>query len=143
MPRTCPELIRSSHVVVDLYAAGAGRACTVDLVVLVSGKASEVVPSTAVRTKTTCQLCDFSPDENLEHCRKRNKTHPTEEKLGCDWAVDGMFQLKVTPDGKVQLCGPPSQMCHESGVVEVDIRHVSSAGGKYARLLQSASLAQY
>ncbi len=43
-------------------------------------------------------------------------------------ALDGMFQLKVTPLEKVQLCGPPSQVWYVSEEVDVDTTQASLAG---------------
>ena len=65
----CTELTGPSNVVVDLGAAEATEACAVDLVVLVSGKASEVVPPTPVPTKTKCQLCGWLR-QGLEEAEK-------------------------------------------------------------------------
>lgn len=59
---------------------------------------------------------------------KKKSTHPTEEKSTWDWALAGMFKPKVTPDGNVQLCGPPSHLWNESGVAEFDMTQVFSVG---------------
>ncbi len=39
-----------------------------------------------------------------------------------------MFQLKVTPLEKVQLCGPPSQVWYVSDELEVDTTQASLEG---------------
>ena len=45
----------ASDVIINLVATEAADGRAVDLVVLVPGKASEVVPPASVPTKTTCQ----------------------------------------------------------------------------------------